>query len=131
MQVLDNLVDNAHKFTALAGQDPEIELRVGREGEWAVLEVTDNGPGIRPSQRERLFAPFARSESPEARGVPGMGLGLSVVERIVRAHGGDVTCDDGRGPGCCFRVRLPRRGRAPRGLEEGDRERAGSRGGVR
>jgi signal transduction histidine kinase len=107
-QILENLVNNAHKFTRSCGHRPEIESRVGREGEWASLEVLDNGPGVPDDQMERIFAPFTRSDSEETRLIPGLGLGLSVVRRIVRAHGGHVECTDNlSGNGSRFVVRLP------------------------
>ncbi len=127
-QVLANLVDNAHKFTLSAGRRPEVKIRVGGDGEWAVLEVLDNGPGVRADQKEQIFAPFARSDGADTNLTPGMGLGLSVVRRIVRAHGGEVDCaDNPGGPGSCFVVRLPvvEGGNAPsarRGEESTDRE---------
>jgi signal transduction histidine kinase len=107
-QILENLVNNAHKFTRSCGHRPEIEIRVQREGEWASLEVLDNGPGVPDDQRERIFAPFRRSDSEETRLIPGLGLGLSVVRRIAKAHGGHVECTNKpSGVGSRFVVRLP------------------------
>jgi signal transduction histidine kinase len=127
-QVLDNLVDNAHKFTTMAGRDPEIEVRVRQSGEWAFLEVLDNGPGVPSNEREVLFRPFARAETHKSRAAPGMGLGLSVVQTIAQAHGGAVSCTDSpRGPGSRFRVCLPLRGPSRSQAREGDDGDASSR----
>jgi signal transduction histidine kinase len=127
-QVLDNLVDNAHKFTTMAGRDPEIEVRVRQSGEWAFLEVLDNGPGVPSNEREVLFRPFARAETHKSRAAPGMGLGLSVVQTIAQAHGGAVWCTDSpRGPGSRFRVCLPLRGPSRSQAREGDDGDASSR----
>jgi signal transduction histidine kinase len=67
------------------------------------LTVQDRGPGVAPAERERIFEQFARAAIPS---VPGMGLGLWIVRRIVAAHGGSVTLEDA-GPGASFTVRLP------------------------
>ena len=69
-----------------------------REGERAVLEVEDNGPGIPPGERERVFDRFYRGES-VAEG--GSGLGLAIVRRIAERHGGHVALLDARGGGDC------------------------------
>ena len=60
----------------------------GREGDEAVLEVTDNGPGMSEAVLARLYQPFFRA--PEARGLPGQGLGLATTKRLVEAHGGTL-----------------------------------------
>ena len=105
MQVLNNLVGNAHKFTRSIGAEPKIEVRVARRGGQAILEVLDNGAGVPDGQKEAIFVPFTRSR---AEGTPGMGLGLSLVRRIVQAHRGEVECaDNPDGKGSRFIVRLP------------------------
>lgn len=100
-QLLSNLLDNATRYS-----DPgkTIEVEVRREGEHAVLRVTDQGTGIAPPDLARIFDRYERaSEETE-----GLGLGLYVVWRIVDAHGGSVEAVAApRGPGTRFVVALP------------------------
>lgn len=109
-QVVSNLLGNAIKYTPPGGR---IRVSLGADpstGE-SVLSVTDTGPGIPPSVRDRIWDPFYQVE----RGAGGgLGLGLAVVREIVRLHGGriDVRCDD-PGLGCTFEVRLPPAPTAP------------------
>ena len=71
------------------------------------LSVTDEGVGVPEDEYERIFEPFQRSKRPDVD-IPGIGLGLSVSRRIVRAHGGDIEVVSQVGGGSTFRVRLPR-----------------------
>lgn len=98
---LRNLLDNALKFTP-AG---EVRLRVGCEGKWALLEVSDGGPGIPEGALPHLFERFYQA-SVEHRRV-GSGLGLSLVAAIARWHGGEVSAANREGGGSRFTVRLP------------------------
>ena len=99
--LLDNLIDNAIRYTP-AGR---VDVRVSREGDRAILEVEDTGPGIAPSERERVFDRFYRAEgSPQG----GSGLGLAIVSRIADKHGGSAELLDARsGHGLRVRVSLP------------------------
>lgn len=101
-RVLDNLVSNAVKFSPPGGT---VRVSLTQHGSEARLEVADEGPGIDPSQRDAVFAPFHRA--PGSTTVPGVGLGLSIVKEIVDAHGGVVTIDDSGPVGSIFVVRLP------------------------
>lgn len=103
-QVVGNLLDNACKYS-----DPgtPVTLRVGREDGEAVLSVEDSGHGIAPADAGRVFDPFFRSADARRRGVGGLGLGLAVVGRIVRAFGGRVDVWSEPGRGSRFTVRLP------------------------
>jgi two-component system, OmpR family, sensor kinase len=107
-QVAGNLVGNALTHTP-AGTP--VTLRVGAVVEdgrrWAVLEVADTGPGLTPEQAERVFERFYRADSSRARSTGGSGLGLSIVNALVAAHGGTVGLDTAPGRGATFRVRLP------------------------
>jgi hypothetical protein len=101
-QVFRNVFDNA-----LAAPDPvrvvvcAAECRLG--GRPSVrLAIADNGPGLTDEQRARLFEPFYTTK------VDGMGLGLTIVRRIVEAHGGTVTAADGDSGGAAILVTLPR-----------------------
>ena len=89
-QVLSNLVANALQHTP---DSAEITVRVGTDGDDAVLEVADKGPGMSQQDASRVFERFYRTDSSRARASGGTGLGLSIVDSLVRAHGGvvDVT----------------------------------------
>ena len=103
-QVLANLVDNALKYTPRGGS---VTIGAGRADDEEVVEITvrDTGAGIAPDDLPRIWERLYRAD--ESRGEPGLGLGLSLVQAVVVAHGGtvDVTSDVGRGS--TFRVRLP------------------------
>jgi two-component system OmpR family sensor kinase len=104
-QVLGNLVSNALQHTP---ETAGITVRVGTEGENAVLEVIDEGPGMSQEDAQRVFERFYRADSSRARASGGTGLGLSIVDSLVYAHGGTVTVVTGPGEGCRFQVNLPR-----------------------
>ncbi|MDY7088551.1 MAG: HAMP domain-containing sensor histidine kinase [Actinomycetota bacterium] len=97
-----NLVDNAGKWSPV-GQPVQVRLRA--EGASAVLEVDDAGPGIDAADAPRVFDRFYRADS--ARALPGSGLGLSIVQRVVDAHGGRVTVARSVRGGALLRVDLP------------------------
>ncbi len=100
-QLVANLLDNALKY-ATAGT--RVALRLYDDGEAIHLLVGDNGAGIPPADRERVFDRFVRLE--EHRGSPGSGLGLSLVRAIAHRHGGTVALED-NAPGLRVRVQLP------------------------
>jgi hypothetical protein len=100
-QVLTNLLSNAIKYAAGA----PIEVVLSREGDTAVIEVSDRGPGIPEEALPRIFDRFERAA--EMRHYGGLGLGLYVVREIVKAHHGMVTVHNRPGGGACFTVRLP------------------------
>ena len=104
-QVLSNLVANALQHTPPSA---DVVVRVGTEGDDAVLEVADKGPGMNEQDASRVFERFYRTDSSRARASGGTGLGLSIVDSLVRAHGGVVDLKTAPGEGCCFRVTLPR-----------------------
>jgi CheY-like chemotaxis protein len=104
-QVASNLLVNAVKFTPQGGT---ISLHVSQEGGSAVLTVRDTGEGIDPDFLPRLFTRFKQADTGTARRHGGLGLGLSIVDNLVRLHGGTVTAhSDGRGKGATLTVRLP------------------------
>jgi len=109
-QIVDNLLDNARKYTAPGGQ---VRLRLWREGDDAVVEVTDTGMGIEPEHLGRIFERFYRVDKARSRSLGGTGLGLSIVRHLVQAHGGRVEVESTPGEGSCFRVRLPLAEAAP------------------
>ncbi len=103
-QVVANLVSNALKFTPAGGR---VDLRLHQEGNFAVLEVADTGPGIPPQDVGHVFERFWRGGAPHAGG---SGIGLAVVRGLVDAHGGHVDVTSELGKGAAFTVRLPQAG---------------------
>jgi signal transduction histidine kinase/ActR/RegA family two-component response regulator len=105
-QIVTNLLVNAARYTTRSGG--EIRIRVAREGDDAVLEVSDNGQGIAPENLQRVFDLFFQAEATGERSTGGLGVGLTLVQHLARLHGGDVTAESkGRGTGASFTVRLP------------------------
>ncbi len=96
-----NLLDNALKFTRAGDR---VEVRVMEDGGWAVVEVADTGPGIPAEELPHIFEELYQGKN--ARDVPGSGLGLALVQRIVALHGGEVTVWSREGQGTVVRVRL-------------------------
>ena len=104
-QVVSNLVENAAKYTEPGGR---ITVTLEQRGDEAVLTVRDNGIGIAAENLERIFEPFTQSHQPLASPSSGLGIGLSVVRRIVELHGGHVKVTSaGSGAGSEFVVSLP------------------------
>jgi PAS domain S-box-containing protein len=104
-QIVSNLLDNALKFTPATGS---VDLNLSRQGDEAVLRVTDDGCGIAPETRARIFEPFVQDEYAVNSGERGLGLGLGVVQRLTQLHGGMVSAEsEGAGRGARFTVRLP------------------------
>jgi signal transduction histidine kinase len=99
-----NLLDNAIKYT---GADRRIGLRARHEGDAVVVAVADNGIGIPAHEHRRIFWRFHRVDRRLARETSGVGLGLSIVDLIVRAHGGTVSVTSAPEAGSTFVVRLP------------------------
>jgi signal transduction histidine kinase len=103
-QVIVNLIDNAIKYTQEGGA---VEIRVGQEGNTAVLEVSDDGPGIPAHALAHVFERFYRADKARSRANGGAGLGLSIVKAICAAHNAEVKVSSQEGRGSCFRVELP------------------------
>lgn len=101
-ELVGNLIDNAIRYS---GDGAVITVRVAREGEHALLQVVDNGPGIAAEEREAVFERFYRSEATQA--VEGSGLGLSIVREIARVHGALVGLTDAAGGGLVVSVLFP------------------------
>jgi signal transduction histidine kinase/CheY-like chemotaxis protein len=108
-QVISNLLHNAAKYTDEGGH---ITVGLAREdsaaGPCAVLRVRDNGKGIAAPMLDKIFEPFTQLEPTVERGQGGLGIGLTLVRRLVLLHGGEVSAHSaGPGQGSEFRVRLP------------------------
>ncbi|MGE5049638.1 MAG: ATP-binding protein, partial [Deltaproteobacteria bacterium] len=111
-QVLTNIVGNAIKYTPAGGR---IEVEAGHDGGEAVLRVRDSGVGIDPAILPRIFDLFIQAPDTLDRAQGGMGIGLTLVQRLVALHGGSVRArSEGSGKGSEFVVRLPLRASAPR-----------------
>ncbi len=112
-RVLTNLLGNAVKFTPAGGR---VELRAEVAGGMAMISVQDNGPGIHPTERRKIFEKFYQSKhiKDEKARKGGWGLGLAIAQEIVQAHGGEIGVDSrGLGHGSTFWVRIPLRARRP------------------
>jgi two-component system OmpR family sensor kinase len=102
-QVVANLVANALVHAPGAA----VEVRVRGEGGRAVVEVSDDGPGMAAADAARAFERFYRADASRRRDHGGSGLGLSIVEATVRAHGGSTVLRTAPGAGTSVRVELP------------------------
>jgi signal transduction histidine kinase len=101
VRVLTNLLDNADRHA-----NGQVTVTVGSDGPDAVLTVTDDGPGIPPGDRERVFQRFQRLPNARRRDTGGTGLGLPISREIAQTHGGSLSVGDNQ-PGACLVLRLP------------------------
>ena len=102
-EVLVNLLSNAGRFTERGG----VRVRAWREGTYAIVSVTDTGPGIAPEDASKVFRPFEQIDGSLRRRHGGSGLGLSISRAFVELHGGSIWFESGRGEGTTFHFRLP------------------------
>jgi two-component system OmpR family sensor kinase len=100
--VFRNLLDNALKFTTAEDQ---VEVRVTEDGHMAIVDVIDTGLGIQPEEIPQIFEELYRGQN--ARGIPGSGLGLKLVERIAELHNGVVQVRSKPEVGTVFTIKLP------------------------
>ncbi|HET9205657.1 MAG TPA: ATP-binding protein [Burkholderiaceae bacterium] len=104
-QVASNLLHNAAKYTP---KDGHVRVTLGRSDGHAVLRVVDDGAGIPPDMLEQVFELFTQVKRAPGRAQEGLGIGLSLVRRLVLLHGGSVVAESaGLGSGSTFTVRLP------------------------
>ncbi len=104
-QVIGNLLNNACKFS---DRGSRVRLRVERDGDQAVIRVEDEGIGIGPDQLTNIFDTFMQVDTSLERSFGGLGIGLTLVKRLVEMHGGTVDAhSEGAGQGSQFVVRLP------------------------
>ncbi len=104
-QVISNLLANAAKYTPCKGR---IHLSVDSEEDQIRINVADNGIGVSPELKGRIFELFAQSKGPDDRSRDGLGIGLALVKQLVELHEGTIDLvSEGPGRGSCFTVRLP------------------------
>ncbi|HEV8644705.1 MAG TPA: ATP-binding protein [Burkholderiales bacterium] len=104
--IIDNLLSNAIKFSPTGGT---IRVQLRRRGSDAVIDVMDEGPGISPEERGRVFEPFYQGNTAYTGPVKGTGLGLAIVREYATAHQGSAEIIDDGNPGAHLRVVLPTR----------------------
>jgi signal transduction histidine kinase len=109
-RVVSNLVSNAVKFTEDGGT---VRCTLRQIGRMARLEVSDNGIGIPVDEQDKLFTRFFRSSTAQEQAIQGSGLGLTIVESIVRGHGGKISVVSAHMDGATFTVDLPLNARRP------------------
>lgn len=106
--VIHQLIDNAVTFSP---PDSPITVRLRKDGDDALIEVADHGPGIPPEEREIVFERFADWRPADYEDRPGTGLGLFISRAVAREHGGEASISDGPAGGTMLTVRLPVEGR--------------------
>jgi len=112
-RALFNLLDNAVKYS---GNNPVIHLRAFLKEEAVFLEVQDTGAGISKDDQKKVFEKFYRSSHPASKSIEGSGIGLTLVDHIVKAHGGRVTIESDLGQGTRVTLKLPI---LPKGKQDG------------
>ncbi|MEN6450469.1 MAG: HAMP domain-containing sensor histidine kinase [Thermoguttaceae bacterium] len=111
--VFRNLIDNAVKYAATP---PKVEVSLRTVGRKVIARIADNGPGIPPNMRRKIFGRFVRLGMELERKKPGTGLGLYIARTLVRRHRGQIRVrDPERGPGTVFEVQLPAKSPLPSG----------------
>ena len=103
-RALFNLLDNAVKYS---GKNPVIHMRVFFKEEAVFLEVQDTGVGISKEDQKKVFEKFYRSSHPASKNIEGSGIGLTLVDHIVKAHGGQVMIESDLGQGTRVTLKLP------------------------
>lgn len=102
--LINNLLDNANKY---APRESVITVGLQSEGGMATLQVTDEGPGIAPEERSRVFEKFYRQGNEATRQKKGTGLGLYLASKIANGHGGTISISDNTPQGAVFTVTIP------------------------
>jgi len=101
-RMIDNYLQNAFKYG-----EPPVRIEATRLGATVEIRVVDHGPGVPPEFEPKLFAKFARADTPNARDQKGTGLGLSIVRGLAEANKGQASYERGTPRGSCFIVQLP------------------------
>jgi len=104
-QALSNVIDNAIKYCTAENCEPKVAVSLEDQGDWVVLSVVDNGPGISDDDKARATERFVRLE--ESRSEPGSGLGLSLVKAVMKLHKGELRLGNAD-PGLQVQMRFPR-----------------------
>jgi signal transduction histidine kinase len=104
LMVFSNLIDNAIKYTPEGGH---VGVQVSHDGMYVKVSVQDDGIGMEPEDREKVFDEFFRAKNDYTANVPGTGLGLALVKRITELHQGRVSVQSSPGAGSEFAVQLP------------------------
>lgn len=103
LQAMTNLISNGIKFSPENG---DVTVGMALDGDRLLVTIRDQGPGVEPEFRDRLFERFARSDNSDTRKVPGTGLGLAITRELVRRMDGDVFYQDAPGGGSLFSIAL-------------------------
>jgi two-component system sensor histidine kinase GlrK len=101
--ILDNLLSNAVKYSPTGG---ELRLSLRKDGGHMELEIEDDGPGVDPDERGRVFEPFFQGRAARELGVRGTGFGLAIVAECVANHHGKVEVLESRGGDAGARIRI-------------------------
>jgi signal transduction histidine kinase len=104
-EAITNVIDNAIKYSPTG---VSIAVSILADGDQAVVEVTDQGPGVAAEHRERIFDRFFRVDTARSRDAGGTGLGLAIAKWAVEINGGSIRVDAGATSGSVFRISLPR-----------------------
>jgi signal transduction histidine kinase len=104
LMVLSNLIDNAIKYTPDGGH---VGVHVAKDGLFVKVTVKDDGIGMTPAEKDKIFDEFYRAKNDFTANVPGTGLGLSLVKRLTEMHHGRVSVDSSPGDGSEFTLYLP------------------------
>lgn len=103
--IIYNLMDNALKYTE---EIPHLEVNTAEDESHVIITVKDNGIGIKPEDKEKIFDKFFRVSTGNVHNVKGFGLGLAYVKKVVTDHKGTITCDSEFGVGTTFTIRIPK-----------------------
>jgi two-component system phosphate regulon sensor histidine kinase PhoR len=104
LMIFSNLIDNAIKYTPAGGH---VSVHVAHDGMYVRVTVKDDGIGMEPADRDKVFDEFYRAKNDYTANVPGTGLGLSLVKRLTEMHQGRISVDSAPGAGSEFTVLLP------------------------
>lgn len=102
--ILENVLDNAVKYSPRGGR---VAIKSRTEGDHAVIEVSDSGPGLHPDEISQLFGRFHRGWAAHVTKEPGTGLGLAISHALAQRQGGRITVESVRGHGATFAIHLP------------------------
>ncbi|MCT4509536.1 MAG: HAMP domain-containing histidine kinase [Tepidibacter sp.] len=103
-RAIENLIVNSIKYS---GKESTIKIKVSQENNKAVINIEDNGIGIRKDSVKDIFEPFVRADSSRNSKTGGTGLGLAITKAIIKKHGGDINLDTNVGKGCRFIISIP------------------------